>query len=283
MIRNIRSLVFDIVSSIWKKPNASTNSKKSMIPKFLKKFESDLKSYQREFVRIVAKPRNERGIEDSLKLTASKFLGKPFFPKDKTYPKDDQGNPMILLAQLNFEEIPKLDYFPKDGILQLFLSPIDWYTDDTAIVYHTKEALKKNPIQDFSFLTKEDYEEMPVDRSHQLFFEIGIDYGGSEDSQFDYLFGNDDYWDFVESLTEEQEDEFSNYFDASGHKIGGYAEFTQADPRDYEGQKDDIQILQIDVDDHIMFGDSGLGHIFMDKESLIRKDFSQAYFYWDCC
>jgi len=253
-----------------------------MIPDFLKKFESDLKSYQREFVRIVAKPRKETDIKDSLGLTTSKFLGKPFFPKNKAYPEDHQGKPMVLLTQLNFEEIPNLEHFPKDGILQLFLSPTDWYTNDSAIVYHTKEELKESPIQDFSFLTSENYEEMPIYKVHQLFFEKGVDNGGSEDSQFDYLFEGENYWDFVENLTEEEEEEFSRYFNAGGHKIGGYAEFTQADPREYDGQKDDIQILQIDVDKHIMFGDGGLGHIFIDQQSLVQKDFSKAYFYWDC-
>lgn len=63
-----------------------------------------------------------------------------------------------------------------------------------------------------------------------------------------------------------------------------YAEFTQSDPRDYNiEQRNDIQVLQIDVDDYIMFGDSGLGHIFISQENLIKKDFSKAYFYWDCC
>ena len=255
-----------------------------MIPDFLKKFESDLKKYEREFVRIQAKPRKEKLLEDNLGLKDSKFLGRPFFPIDREYPKDESGKPMIMVAQLNFEQIPELDFFPKNGILQLFLSISDWYQDDAAIVYHSAAELDKQPLNDFSFITEKDYDEMPVYKLHQLSFEKGIDKGGSEDSQFDYLFDEKDYWDFTEDLTEEQEKLFGEYFNAMGHKIGGYAEFTQSDPRDYSAdQKDDIQVLQIDVDDHIMFGDSGLGHIFISRENLIEKDFSKAYFYWDCC
>ena len=53
----------------------------------------------------------------------------------------------------------------------------------------------------------------------------------------------------------------NSYFDASGHKIGSYAEFTQTDPRDYDCEKRaDVQLLQIDPDEQIMFGDAGLGH-----------------------
>lgn len=256
-----------------------------MIPEFLKKFESDLKKYEREFIKINAKPRKEKLLEDNLNLKDSKFLGNPFFPIDKEYPKDKNGKPMILIAQLNFEQIPALEQFPTDGILQLFLASSDWYMDeDATIIYHPAKELTKEPMTDFSFISEKDHDEMPVYKLHKLSFEKAIDRGGSEDSQFDYLFDDQDYWDFTETLTDEQEELFSKYFDATGHKIGGYAEFTQSDPRDYDvTSMDDIQLLQIDVDDHIMFGDSGLGHIFINKESLLKKDFSKAYFYWDCC
>ena len=255
-----------------------------MIPDFLKKFESDLKKYEREFVRIKAKPRREKLLEDNLDLTDSKFLGVPFFPKDKEYPKDKNENPMIMIAQLNFEQIPKLEHFPENGILQLFLSPTDWYEEDSKIIYHSKEELSQQTLSNFSFLSIKDYEEIPVYKLHQLSFEKEIDKGGFEDSQFDYLFDGVDDLDFMENLNEEEQEKFQEYFDSMGHKIGGYAEFTQSDPRDYNAeQRNDIQVLQIDVDDHIMFGDSGLGHIFISEQNLIKKDFSKAYFYWDCC
>lgn len=253
------------------------------IPEFLEKYEADLKKYERDCILIATTPRKENILEDSLDLKDSKFLGKPFFPKKQEYPKDQNGKPMVMVAQLNFEQIPKLEHFPSNGILQLFLSPTEWYQDDAKIVYHPADELTLEPISDFSFLTEEDYEEIPVFKIHELSFEKDTDKGGSEDSQFDYLFDGLDYWEYVETLTEQQEKEFSEFFNPMGHKIGGYAEFTQSDPRDYSTERrDDIQILQIDVDDHIMFGDCGLGHIFISKEHLIKKDFSKAYFYWDC-
>ncbi|WP_459209596.1 YwqG family protein [Aquimarina rhabdastrellae] len=255
-----------------------------MIPKILKKYETALKAYERTCIRIKANPREENPLNDDLKLTESKFLGKPFFPINKQYPKDKNEKPMVMLAQINFEEIPKIDFFPTDGILQLFFSATEWYDEDVKIIYHEKETLNEPSLKDFSFLTIKDYEEIPIDKLHKLHFEKGIDKGSSEDSQFDFLFNGIGYWDFIEQLKEEEENEFNNYFDATGHKIGGYADFTQYDPREYsKEQENDIQLLQIDVDDYIMFGDSGIAHIFIDKESLIKKDFSKAYFYWDCC
>jgi len=254
-----------------------------MIPDFLKKYESELKKYEREFVKITAKPIQGNILEDSLGIQESKFLGKPFFSLDKEYPKDLNNKPMILIAQLNFEEIPKLKDYPEEGILQLFLSSDDWY-DDYKIVYHTKEELNRSRIEDFSFLSEKNYDDSPVYMVHSLSFEKSIDKGCSEDSQFDFQFDGLDYWEFVESLEGDKEEEMDDFFNARIHKIGGYADFTQSDPRSYEeGKSNDIQVLQIAVDDEIMFGDSGVGHIFINRENLKNKDFSKAYFYWDCC
>ena len=255
-----------------------------MIPDFLKRYEAALKDYERECVRITAKPMDGSPLQDRLDLKVSKFLGLPFFPKNKIYPKDLHGQNMILIAQLNFEEIPDLVGFPKRGILQLFFSPTDWYNYEAEVIYHTVEELEQEPLSDFSFLTAEDYDESPIYKVHRLAFEKDIDRGGTEDAQFDVEFDNKSFWDFEEQLNKEEQEIAMNYFDAAGHKLGGYAYFTQSDPRDYdEESRFDIQLLQIDMDEQIMFGDSGIGHVFIHPNDLAKKDFSKAYFYWDCC
>lgn len=255
-----------------------------MIPDFLKKFEKELKKYEREFVEIEAKPLKDNILKDSLDLKESKFLGKPFFPLNKDYPKDSQGNHMIMIAQINFEQVPKMDFFPEDGLLQLYLDKNDWYDDNYKIIYHSKDDLKNSPVTDFSFIKENDYDESPIFKIHKLSFKKSIDRGNSEDSQFDFLFDGESYWDFEESLSDDEQHELFEYFISASHKIGGYGEFTQSDIRENSPDTmEDIQVLQIDVDDEIMFGDSGVAHIFIDKESLIKKDFAKAYFYWDCC
>ncbi|WP_404456652.1 DUF1963 domain-containing protein [Oceanobacillus kapialis] len=50
----------------------------------------------------------------------SKFAGEPYWPNTMSYPRDKNDKPMILLAQLNFEKITKLENMPERGILQFF-------------------------------------------------------------------------------------------------------------------------------------------------------------------
>jgi len=255
-----------------------------MIPEFLKDYEIDLRKYKREVVKIEAEALGFSVLNDSLDIKNSKFLGVPFYPKSKIYPKDKNGKPMLLAAQINFEEIPKLSSFPENGILQLFLSGTDWYDEEYKIVYHSKSETEEKFINDFSFLIEDGYEEMPIRKVHTLKFEKSIENGGLEDCQFDFQFGGLDWLDFIEKLNEKEEKEFDNYFEAGGHKLGGYAEFTQSDPREYgDRNKDDVQLLQIDSDENIIFGDVGIGHVFINSKSLKNREFEKAYFTWDCC
>jgi len=60
-----------------------------------------------------------------IKITASKFGGIPYLPKDYIYPATAKGEPLKLLAQLNFAELPKLENFPASGILQFYVLPDD--------------------------------------------------------------------------------------------------------------------------------------------------------------
>lgn len=255
-----------------------------MIPEFLQPFETALKAYQREYVAIEASPTEDSVLSDPLPVKQSKFLGKPFLPVGRTYPRDKSGKAMPLLTQLNFSQIPPLEFFPKKGILQLYLADENWYDDEYKVVFIREDELEVKPQTEFSFLNEILYDELPVHKIHRLEFVKKTENGGTEDSQFNMTFNRLDFWDFHETLNEEQQKELLDYFDGAGHKLGGYAEFTQSDPRDCDSSKsNDIQLLQIDVDDFIMFGDSGLGHIFISLEDLQKRDFEQAYFYWDCC
>jgi uncharacterized protein YwqG len=249
-----------------------------IFPDFLKEFENELLKYKLEYVKINAKPLKK---SQTLSLIQSKFLGKPYLPIDSEYPKDKAGKPMILLAQLNFSEIPNIEYYPKKGILQFYISGDSWYDmEDYKVLFHENvEVFQTN----FDFLTEDLYEDSPIYCEHSLAFSIQEAFGGTEDVRFDYKFNGLDYWDFKETLTKKQIKNIEPFFDATGHKIGGYSYFTQNDPRDYDDIEKDLLLLQIDTDDEIMFGDSGVAHFFISKEDLINKRFEKAYFNWDCC
>ena len=76
-----------------------------------------------------------------------------------------------------------------------------------------------------------------------------------------------------------------------GHKIGGFPDFTQWDPRDGEikdSENYDFLLFQLDSDydgahTNVIWGDSGIGNFFISSEKLRRLDFSDVLYNWDCC
>lgn len=88
---------------------------------------------------------------------------------------------------------------------------------------------------------------------------------------------------FFDVLDEEIEDFYSDdNFSGIGHRLGGYAFFTQYDPREYKDEYSDydILLLQIDTDEllDIMWGDSGVANFFITKKDLERLDFSKVLY-----
>lgn len=252
-----------------------------MIPPFLSEYQSEIKKYKLETIKISARP---TAASDISPITQSRFLGLPYLPEDSVYPLDKNGVPMIMLAQINFEEVPHLENYPTKGIFQLFISSTDWYDmTDYKILYHEDIAL--GPQKNFDFLTDNLYDESPIYCEHKLEFEKKVEYGGIADFRFNLRFNGQDYYDFYETLGEEQQRTMDPLFEAAGHKIGGYAYFTQDDIRDHRDgdKKNDILLLQIDTDEQIMFGDSGVANVFIKPDDLANKRFEKAYFNWDCC
>ncbi|MCC6369987.1 MAG: DUF1963 domain-containing protein [Bacteroidia bacterium] len=250
-----------------------------MIPEFLKAYEQEMFQQKLDTIRVKATPVLQA---QSLPIKQSKFLGKPYLPVGQSYPKSRNGKPMIMLAQINFEETPLLENYPSKGILQLFVPALDLYgMEEFAVIFH--EDAEQECYTDFSFLSEELYQESPIAREHSLAFIKDIEYGGMSDFRFNMSFNGMSYGDFEETLTEAQQEEMSKLFDGTGHKIGGYAYFTQSDPRDYDEKlKNDVLLFQIDTDDEIMFGDSGVAHVFLNLEDLKNQNFEKAYFNWDC-
>lgn len=85
---------------------------------------------------------------------------------------------------------------------------------------------------------------------------------------------------------------YHDHFGSTGHKLGGYPFFTQADPRQYdENIHDYVLLFQMDSDydykdgeqgKDIMWGDVGVANFFICPEDLKNKDFSKVLYNWDC-
>ncbi len=254
-----------------------------MLPDFLSEFYNELEHYKLNYLKITAKPLRSK---ESLSLTQSKFLGKPFLPTGVSYPYDVLGKPMLLLAQLNFAEAHALEGYPSQGILQLFVSATEWYDTEPKsyrILYHPDLAVESRT--DFSFLTPDLYAESPISVEHALSFSKAIDYGEVTDCRFrgHVDFAGSSFYGYYETLPKTQQQELDKLFLKGGHKIGGYATFTQEDPRECTPNTEhDLLLLQIDTDKKIMFGDAGVAHLLISPEALHKQQFDRAYFNWDC-
>lgn len=233
----------------------------------------------------------------------SKIGGMPYWPKGLVYPTDKNGEKMILLAQLNFSNLPHIENFPTKGILQFFISGDDCYGvnfDDYAeqstfrVVYH------ENIIEDENMLLKPyipqyDVYDLPFDRDYLL---IPGEVSEMKADPYDYRF--DDI--FVEEYNKDHDEKIDSVYDLDDDMdkvyerndrpsvfIGGYPIFTQDDPRGYEKDLRDCNIVLFECDSYtkddvdIMWGDCGIGVFIIPLENLKNLDFSRVMYDYDCC
>lgn len=226
-------------------------------------------------------------------LTESKFAGEPYFPHMWTYPKDITGEPMRLLAQINFEEIPQLQNFPAQGILQFFISSklftSSFYSHEDIFQQFYKVRYFptiKSIIGIEQVQTIEPLSEcFPIKQPLALQFSKAVE----PVSALDYRASQ--YLHSILSIHTPLKDDSSlheiylQYFLGTGSKIGGYPYFIDEDIR--KGSplllRYDVLLLQIDSNDEcgIMWGDSGVGKFLINREKLLRNDFSDILFQWE--
>ncbi len=273
-----------------KTESAMNNIVSLELPKELEKYRDKLENSVKPYVKITAKKGKTLAWE-------SKFAGTPYLPIGYEYPKDSNGEPMRLLAQINFEEMPRIEYFPSKGVLQFYISPKDdFYGADfdkptnqkNFKVIYIPEVIKDDSqiINDFSFISnsKDDY--FPIGAEGKLIYNIDYVPVGIRDFQFEKIF-NKSAFDFFDENVNNGEvslDWYENKYSCAGHRIGGYAFFTQNDPREYDSKDYDVLLLQIDSDDEleIIWGDVGVANFFIKLEDLMKMDFTKVLYNWDC-
>lgn len=217
---------------------------------------------------------------DPTPLVQSKVLGAPFFPAAYAddYPRGDRGIPFVMLAQINFAEVPPMENFPRSGLLQLYVNPFDWSSGGYEVLFFDDEELKEPPLDVYDeilrgWLEDADYY-LPVQRVHTMSFEPAYSYSGQDDRFYEHqlsLIAGD----FSPEAAEQYATAHNTQYDS---RIGGYSDFAQYDPR---GATPCLQLLQLDSTDGINFYDCGILHLFIDEESASMERWENAIMYVD--
>ena len=255
---------------------------------------------------------------NDIPLTSCKLGGSPYLPKDFEYPRNSNGLPLKLLAQLNFAELPKLEHFPKDGILQFYILHDDMMglDDDLTqqnnfrVIFH-KEILSLNMLRtDFSELeliqidnNSYSFDCFPFGGEFILTGEITNQVMTSMDYRHRILFEKlckEDY--YLEKFTDDgltekiydlflnEEFDFDIVVDQEVHLINGYPTFSQHDPRGYDiKNKYDTLLFQLVSQPckelhkwEILWGDAGVGNFFINIKNLKKCNFADVLYTWDC-
>ena len=245
--------------------------------------------------------------EGTCGLLDSKVGGLPYWDPALPYPTDSQGNKTTLLAQLNFAQLGTEDPLPRAGILQFFIGQDDGFGIDFdqpdrqknfRVVYHPEPdpALTLEQIRALDLPTHVEADCCtPVFQEAVFTAEKTVGYMGPGDCRFEAPFR-----EAVRAVTREDigdkneyqyfdkadRDYFYDQLSTAGHRLLGYPFFTQYDPREPEGPYDTL-LFQLDSDmidrkDLVLWGDCGVGNFFINREDLLRRDFSRILYNWDC-
>lgn len=239
------------------------------------------------FAEITATPTEQP------EITGSHFGYYPRLPIGYSYPVDAAGNYLYPLAQINLSQVPQLPGYPTSGYLQFYIGADDLMGIDFDDMRSQKNSrvlfFEESEVQayqeDFSFLHEVMNVEYPiVPKPRTLSFKLKNDYIGLNDIRYQHGPLKIGEWTAEhKEIENELEEFFYDEFSCDGHKVGGYAYFTQYDPREHvAGTENYILLLQVDSDDDICWGDVGVANFFIHPDDLARKDFSKVLYSWDC-
>lgn len=212
--------------------------------------------------------------------TGSRVGGAALVTADYPWPSDNHNKPMIHLAQLNLAELPARAGYPTEGLLQFFIADDDCLGLDFDN-HGNGHVVRLIPVEEFATGTLEYQQPDDEYLIYGGFFTVTgqlYDQAPSvEDRDFEKL-----------NLAIDQ-DQMYDILEKSHHTIfgGGWAYFTQGDPRDDDDPRELLFQLDSYMDSdspvELMWGDVGVGNFFISKEDLARLDFNKVLYTWDCC
>ncbi|MGN7356768.1 YwqG family protein [Paenibacillus sp. SAF-054] len=241
------------------------------IPEILKKHESIIKKTFRYSNEIRLK-------REETKPWESKLGGCPYLRNINEYPLDEDGRPMLFLAQINLTDLDKLDELPGSGLLQFYVANDDMFGLESPILVRYIDPVEENEehlVEKHPYENEDYMENLPFSHSGKMYFETREMPMSSSLDVFQET--------FMHELTEAEYEKLSDDCYSSDSRIGGYPYFVQ---NDYLGfDHDDFLLLQLDIEDEcgIMFGDAGNCVFSIPKDALKNRDFSKAVYDWQCC
>nr|WP_314753792.1 YwqG family protein [uncultured Capnocytophaga sp.] len=258
---------------------------------------------QREVIRI------KLSLADELAVTDSKVGGVPYIPKGGALPKSAEGKPLFMLAQINCEQLPENNLYPKKGLLQFWIADtedplygLDYddpcSNDFKRVLYFSTigEALSIDDfISDYTF----DDNHLPFNSKKQFALHFkkdteSISLEGRAATQFFFEKWNEAFSTQITTIDEffeEVPNDICEEINASllkeptGHKIGGYPYFIEYDPRE-ENDPHTLLLLQIDIDnvegEEICWGnEGGVANFFVSPEDMANCKFDDVLFHWE--
>lgn len=260
-----------------------------------------------ELFSLRAKKRVVLGVAEGVtpESTGTYVGGHPFVNADENFSwplNEETGKPLAFLMQVNFAELPKLEGFPEEGLLQWWivgdddLYGLSFGTEDEGNeglllkFYTAEELLKPISFPKDVIPNDPDAEELGPLFGTQPFAlkgELALSFPGYEESTV----SSDEYNFFSEAREELEYDESEDQaildaFMNSSTQIGGYPGFVQGDPRDGNSRPKTL-ILQLESmnegrNDILMWGDVGNAQLFGDLEPLKHGDTSSLWWDWAC-
>ena len=254
--------------------------------------------------------------DTKVSITSSNVAGVFYLPKNQDIPTNNKGEQLMFLAQINCEELPENNIYPKHGIIQFWIFGGDWdmgydYKNPTSdnnkrVIYYPtiEEYFSEEELVDL-YKPKKDNDELLTPICEGEPFAMSFELYGQWILPTDFRFDDNFLQKWNEYFPDKQLESFRDMYDETDEdlfydtiekldidehtQIGGYGYFTQSDPRMYDSLKDYTELLfQLDShyakDDYeILWGDSGVGNFFATKEQLKNLDFTKCLYSWDCC
>lgn len=232
------------------------------------------------------------------RVCSSRFGGLPYWTRGEDYPTADNGEPLYLLAQINFAEVPSLADYPTRGLLQIFIKADDTYGCSFDAEQKNWRIVWRDVFFPSLAMSEAELGEMgvkcagaegekmplPLQKEYAISFEKTKTYCHPHLDEFDCVLKNAaqvlGFFVYDKSPFELFDSDSLNAFfsDEAKHQIGGYPDFTQNDAR----REGDILLFQMDSTGEISWGDNGIANFFISPADLKARDFSNVVYNWDC-